>query len=75
MRSIKNLAAIMLLAVTVGMSAQTALAGSGIILLDRTGSAATNDDQTLKSDEAVDDGTGIIVTTLTGIGIILLDLR
>jgi hypothetical protein len=69
MRSIKTLAVSMLLAVMVSMSAQTAMAG--IIITDnRTGNTA----EAVKSEEGLD-STGIYISTLTAIGIIITDLR
>jgi hypothetical protein len=73
MRSIKNLAAMMLLAVTVSMSAQTGSA-KGIIITDRTdrGIIITNGAQS--TDDLVG-LTDIILTDLLNFGIIITDVR
>jgi Na+/proline symporter len=65
MRSIKTLAASLLLAVMVSMSAQTALAG--IIITDNR---ADTVQPPVKSQEALD-STGIYISTLVNIGIII----
>jgi hypothetical protein len=75
MRSIKKLAAMMVLAMTMtmGMSTQTPVAAKGIILLDRTSVAQPNDTGSPKSDENTD-ATGIYISSLTVIGIIIHSL-
>jgi hypothetical protein len=73
MRRIKTLAAGMLLAVMVSMSAQTAMAGTGIIITERSGSRS-NTGQPVKAEEGMD-STGIIIVALTNIGIIITELR
>jgi hypothetical protein len=76
MRSIKNWAAMMVLAMTMTMcmSAQTPVAAKGIILLDRSSAVQTSQPESPQSDENAD-ATGIIITTtLTSISIVLTNL-
>lgn len=73
MRSIKKLAAMTVLAMTMtmGMSAQTPVAAKGIILLDRSSAVQTNQPESSKSDENADMMGILITTVLTNIGIII----
>ena len=75
MRSIKNLAAMMVLAITMTMcmSAQTPVAAKGIILLDRTSAVQPNGAGSPTSDEKTE-SKGILISSLTSIGIVITNL-
>jgi hypothetical protein len=75
MRSIKNLAAMMVLAITMTMcmSAQTPVAAKGIILLDRTGAVQPNGAGASTSDENTE-ANSILISSLTSIGIVITNL-
>jgi hypothetical protein len=75
MRSIKKLAAMIVLAMTMtmGMSAQTPVAAKGIILLDRSGAAQPSGVVSSNSDENAE-ATSILISSLTSIGIIISNL-
>jgi hypothetical protein len=73
MRSIKKLAAMMVLAMTmtICLSAQTPVAAKGIIILDRSNAVQTSDGGAPKTDENADATGSIITTTLTSISILI----
>jgi hypothetical protein len=75
MRSIKKLAAMMVLAMTMtmGMSAQTPVAAKGIIILDRTEAAQPGGAVSSDSDENAE-ATSILISSVTSISIIMSNL-